>query len=191
MSGGCINMRIVRNYDIAPVRVRVACIWIKGELLSCIRVCLFFPFFPYLFSTWLLTVAGTTYKLVVIKVFDLLWFPVEARISRLANTVLLPLWSMNDDEARTTKWQCRDWTWGRHWNGRAERIDRGMHQLHFRMLIWKHIDSCLSVHSLDCKEKQTKKTSVDKIINYIFCCFSTTQVSIRTTLDKKIFHHAV
>lgn len=157
MSRGCLCMRIRWNYDIAPVRVRVACIWIKAELLWCIRVCVFFPFFLTCPSTWLLNVGGTTYKLVVIKVFDLLWFPVEARISRLANTVLLPLWSMNDDEARTTKWQCRDWTWGRHWKGGAERIDGGMHQLYFRMLIWKHIYSCLSVHSLDCKEKQARK----------------------------------
>lgn len=42
-----------------------------------------FGWFSLFFSlpvlvTWLLPVAGTTYKLVVIKVFDLLWFPVEA-----------------------------------------------------------------------------------------------------------------
>lgn len=38
----------------------------------------FFSPLPVL-VTWLLPVAGTTYKLGVIKVFDLLWFPVEAR----------------------------------------------------------------------------------------------------------------
>lgn len=87
----------------------------------------FFLFSPTCPCTWLLTVAGTTYKLVVIKVFDLLWFPVDAHISGLANTVLLPLWSMNDDEAKATKWQCRDWTWRRQWNGRVGRGDGGMH----------------------------------------------------------------
>lgn len=136
MSGRCMSKRIAKNYDIAPIWDRER-IWIKGEFLWCSRVWVFFLFPPTCPRTWLLTVAGTTYKLVVIKVFDLLWFPVEAHISGLANTVLLPLWSMNDDEARATKWQCRDWTWGRQWNGRVERRDRGMHFT--TMLIWKHL----------------------------------------------------
>lgn len=148
-----MSMRIAMHYDIAPMHV-------IGTVSGLSRICFDASVFGWLFlfalpvpDTWLLPVAGTTYKPVVIKVFDLLWFPVEAHISRLANTVLLPLWSMDDDKARATKWQCRDWTWGRQWNGRVEGSNRGMQQLHFGMLIWRHIYSYLSVHSSDWKKK--------------------------------------
>lgn len=84
-----------------------------------IHVCPGISLLPVL-VTWLLSVAGTTYKPAVIKVFDLLSLPTETHISRPANTTLLPLWSMTEGEARATNWQCRDWTRGvREWWGRV------------------------------------------------------------------------
>lgn len=154
-------MRIARNYDIAFVWEREH-IWIKGELLWCICVWVFFSFSPTCPRTWLLTVAGTTYKLVVIKVFDLLWFPVDAHISGLANTVLLPLWSMNDDEAKATKRQFRDWTWRKQWNGGVGRGDRGI--LFFFTLQCSYGNTSI----LGCKHiLWIVKKTVIKIIDYI------------------------
>ena len=79
--------------------------------LWCLRVRPGVSLLPVL-VTWLLPVAGTTYKPAVIKVFDLLSLPAETHISRPANTALLPPWSMTEGEARATNWQCRDWTRG-------------------------------------------------------------------------------
>lgn len=60
------------NYDTATVVLQDGRI---ALMHLCLGGFLFLPL-PIL-VTWLLPVAGTTYKLVVIKVFDLLWFPVE------------------------------------------------------------------------------------------------------------------
>lgn len=108
------------------VCVRLSASGLRRSLLWCSRVCRGVSFLPVL-VTWLLPVAGTTYKPAVIKVFDLLCLPVETHVSRPANTVLLPPWSMTDREARATNWQCRDWTRGRggdgegRWQGGEER----------------------------------------------------------------------
>lgn len=110
------------------VCVRLSASGLRRSLLWCSRVCRGVSFLPVL-VTWLLPVAGTTYKPAVIKVFDLLCLPVETHVSRPANTVLLPPWSMTDREARATNWQCRDWTRGRggmaREGGRVERRGRG------------------------------------------------------------------
>lgn len=93
------------------VCARVSASGLRRFSLWCIHVCQGVPLLPVL-VTWLLPVAATTYKLAVIKVFDLLCLPAETHIARPANTVLLPLWSMTEGEARGTHWQCRDWTRG-------------------------------------------------------------------------------
>lgn len=113
-------------YDVAR-RTRASASGLRRLLLWCISVSLL----PVL-VTWRLPVAGTTYKPAVIKVFDLLSFPAESHISRPANTMLLPSWSMAEWEARATNWQCRDWTrgargWRRRatgWRGEAEEVKR-------------------------------------------------------------------
>lgn len=101
-------------YDAAQcmcASVRVSASGLRRFLLWCIRVCWGVSLLPVL-VTWLLPVAGTTYKPAVIKVFDLLSLPAETHISRPANTALLPPWSMTEGEAGATNWQCRDWTRG-------------------------------------------------------------------------------
>lgn len=106
-------------YDVAGcmfVSVRESASGLRRFLLRCICVCPGVSLLPVL-VTWLLPVAGTTYKPAVIKVFDLLSLPAETHISRPANTTLLPPWSMTEGEARATNWQCRDWT---RWCGGGE-----------------------------------------------------------------------
>lgn len=107
------------------VYVRVSASGLRRFSLWCVRVCSGVSLLPVL-VTWLLPVAGTTYKPAVIKVFDLLSLPAETHISRPANTVLLPPWSMTEGEARATNWQCRDWTrgWGDGEGGRQGGVER-------------------------------------------------------------------
>lgn len=110
-------------YDVCQcmcASVRVSASGLRRYLLSCCRVFPGVSLLPVL-VTWLLPVAGTTYKSAVIKVFDLLSFPAEPHISRPANTTLLPPWSMTEGEARATNWQCRDWTRGCGHGGRERR----------------------------------------------------------------------
>lgn len=140
---------------------------LRRFLLWCIRVSPSVSLLPVL-VTWLLPVAGTTYKPAVIKVFDLLSLPAETHISRPANTTLLPLWSMTEGEARGTNWQCRDWTRGcgdgeGGWQGReegrrklaksewdrgevrADEIILGMYRLYAGLHIWRNIKFSLLV----------------------------------------------
>lgn len=105
--------------------VRVSAFGLRRvSLLWCIHVCRGVSLLPVL-VTWLLPVAGTTYKPAVIKVFDLLSLPAETHISRPANTALLPPWSMTEGEARGANWQCRDWTRGSGDGGRRAAGWRG------------------------------------------------------------------
>lgn len=113
-------------YDVACcmcASARASASGLRSFLLWCIRVCPGVSLLPVL-VTWLLPVAGTTYKPAVIKVFDLLSLPAETHISRPANTALLPPWSMTEGEARATNWQCRDWTRGCGEGCGAERRSR-------------------------------------------------------------------
>lgn len=108
---------------------------------------LFSPPSPVL-VTWLLPVAGATYKHVVIKVFDLLWFPVEVHTFPDWQTLCCchcDQWVTMKREPQSDRAEIEHGVGSgmAEWEG-----DRKMHQLRFGMLIWKHIYSFLPVHSL-------------------------------------------
>lgn len=161
MSAGCMNVRTARCLWCCWMYVwshSASGLWRFS--LWCLRVRPGVSLLPVL-VTWLLPVAGTTYKPAVIKVFDLLSLPAETHISRPANTALLPPWSMTEGEARATNWQCRDWTRGcgdgkgraarvhgeeklverkSEWDScevKADEINWGMCRLHVGLHIWK------------------------------------------------------
>lgn len=143
MSGGWMNMSGTRNYDTSPVHLdyggfALMHLWLGGFLLI-------FPL-PVL-VTWLLPVAGTTYKHVVIKVFDLLWFPVEVHTFPDWQTLCCchcDQWVTMKREPQSDRAEIEhgEGSGMAEWEG-----DKKMHQLRFGMLIWKHIYSCLPVHS--------------------------------------------